>query len=81
MGCMTDRTVNGPAIRRRRQELYRSFAEFCAAAGVSGSHMNRIELGTHQPAKPWTARAIAAALGWDVEQLYAADPTDDRDAA
>jgi transcriptional regulator with XRE-family HTH domain len=70
-GPMTERTVNGAAIRRRREELYRTRSAFCRACDISLSHMKRIEAGEAGTLFPGTAHAIARALDWTVDDLYA----------
>jgi DNA-binding XRE family transcriptional regulator len=68
----TARPVNTGALIARRAELYGSRRAFCEAAGISLSYSKYIEAGTHQPS-PRIARDLAAALQWDVGQLYAAE--------
>jgi transcriptional regulator with XRE-family HTH domain len=56
------RHVNGPAIRAIRKALGISQQDLAARAGISPSHMNKIEQGVEQP-KFETAVRIADQLG------------------
>lgn len=66
------RAVDTAALLARLTELGMSKRDLAERAPMAYSYVNFIIRGTHQPS--WRiARDMAAALKWDVEQLYVAD--------
>jgi DNA-binding XRE family transcriptional regulator len=62
-------TALGHALRVRRAGDSQAVAS--AAAGVAQEALSRMERGTHRPSYD-TAKALAAWLGWTVEQVMEA---------
>jgi transcriptional regulator with XRE-family HTH domain len=62
------RRTNGASIRAIRDPLGIPQHELAARAGISRSHMNKIEQGVEQPS-PATVRKIADALGVPLEAI------------
>lgn len=60
--------VNGPALRRLRQQLGIKPAELAGRLGVSTSHLRNIECGFRQ-GSPELRYKIARALGVDVTEI------------
>lgn len=62
------RRTNGASIRAIRDPLGIPQQELAARAGISPSHMNKIEQGVEQPSSA-TVRKIADALGVPLEAI------------
>jgi transcriptional regulator with XRE-family HTH domain len=62
------RKTNGAAIRAIREPLGIPQQELARRAGISRSHMNKIESGTEQPKFETTVR-IAQALGVPLDAI------------
>lgn len=62
------RQINGAAIRAIREPLGIPQFELAKRAGISRSHMNKIEKGVEQP-KFETAVQIAKALGVPIDAI------------
>ena len=58
----------GARVRARRIEMGMSREEAAVCAGISASGWQHLERGRIRP-RPHTAEAIAAVLGWDVEEF------------
>jgi transcriptional regulator with XRE-family HTH domain len=58
----------GAKVRARRIELGMSREEAAVCAGISASGWQHLERGRIRP-RPHTAEAIAAVLGWDVDEF------------
>ena len=70
------RIVDTAALVARRRELYPSRVAFARTAEVSLAWIKMVEGGARQPGRH-IARALAAALEWDVDKLYLPDDADD----
>lgn len=62
------RRTNGAAIRAIREALGIPQQDLGARAGISRSHMNKIEQGAEQPG-PETARRLADELGVTLDAI------------
>ena len=65
---MEKRTTNGVAVKTIRELLGVSQKDLAARAGISPSHMARIESGLRQPS-PAARRAIADVLGVSLDAI------------
>ncbi|WSC95261.1 helix-turn-helix transcriptional regulator [Streptomyces sp. NBC_01754] len=60
--------ANGPGIRKRRESSGQGLRRFAAAAGISASHLSRIERGETDP-QPEALARIATHLGCGIDDL------------
>lgn len=60
--------ADGSKIRRQRERRGYGLRRFAAVAGLSPSHLSRIERGQRHP-QPEVLALIAQALGCDIEDL------------
>ena len=65
---MPTRNTIGPRIRELRRERQMALDELATAAGISASHLSRIERGMTGPSFPIASR-LAAALGVSANDL------------
>ncbi|WP_371612918.1 helix-turn-helix domain-containing protein [Streptomyces clavifer] len=60
--------ADGPRIRQRRETSGQGLRRFAEAAGISASHLSRIERGETDP-QPEALARIATTFGCDIDDL------------
>jgi transcriptional regulator with XRE-family HTH domain len=72
--------TDGPEIRRQRELNGYGLRRFAAAAGISHTHLSRIERGKRHP-QPEVMARIADTLGCTIADLerHRTEPNDERD--
>ncbi|MFD9834456.1 helix-turn-helix domain-containing protein [[Kitasatospora] papulosa] len=60
--------ADGPRIRKRRETSGQGLNRFAKAAGISASHLSRIERGETDP-QPEALARIANTFGCDIDEL------------
>ncbi|MFD9915587.1 helix-turn-helix domain-containing protein [[Kitasatospora] papulosa] len=60
--------ADGPRIRQRRETSGQGLRRFAEAAGISASHLSRIERGETDP-QPEALARIAHTFGCDIDEL------------
>ena len=63
-----DVQADGPEIRRRREHNGYGLRRFAATAGISHTHLSRVERGKRNP-NPEVMAAIARTLGCDIADI------------
>jgi transcriptional regulator with XRE-family HTH domain len=72
--------ADGPRIRQRRELSGQGLRKFAEAAGISASHLSRIEQGKTDP-QPEALARIATTFGCDIDELTPETNGDDSDSA
>lgn len=72
--------VHGPALRYVRRNTRHTVRSLAPLAGLTFSHLAKVERGELARVRPETFAALVAALGLDDPRVIQASPTADRTA-